>query len=60
MGRLRYVIDLGMDDQPVWLTTRNRLLCVPYALELNDSTTIVGRRRRDGLRPMIIDQLTDA
>jgi len=36
-----YLLDLRLDDQPVWLDTRaGRLLSIPYALELNDSSTI--------------------
>ena len=57
----RYVLDLGMDDQPVWLSTRSGpLLCVPYGLELNDSTTIIGRQAdaRD-FAQMIIDQFDE-
>lgn len=39
-----YLLDLRMDDQPTWLTTRSQpLLSVPYALELNDSTSMIGR-----------------
>jgi hypothetical protein len=40
----RYLLDLRMDDQPVWLSTAGApLLSIPYPLELNDSTTMVGR-----------------
>ena len=40
-----YVLGLRLDDQPVWLRTRTRpLLVVPYAVELNDSSTIIGRQ----------------
>jgi hypothetical protein len=40
----RYLLDLRMDDQPVWLSTGGApLLSIPYPLELNDSTTMVGR-----------------
>ncbi|MFK7880854.1 polysaccharide deacetylase family protein [Roseobacter sp.] len=39
-----YLLDLRLDDQPVWLETgAGRLLAIPYAAELNDSTTMVGR-----------------
>ena len=39
-----YLLDLRMDDQPVWLKTNsNSLLAIPYALELNDSSTLIGR-----------------
>lgn len=41
----RYLMDLRLDDQPVWLSTRSGpLLSLPYALELNDSTTLIGRQ----------------
>lgn len=41
----RYLLDLRMDDRPIWLQTSSApLLSIPYALELNDSTTIVERR----------------
>lgn len=41
----RYLLDLRLDDQPVWLETgAGRLLSIPYATELNDSTTMVGRQ----------------
>jgi peptidoglycan/xylan/chitin deacetylase (PgdA/CDA1 family) len=40
-----YVLDWCADDQPIWLKTRQgRLLAVPYPQELNDSSTIIGRR----------------
>lgn len=40
----RYLLDLRFDDRPVPLTTRSEpLLAIPYALELNDSTSIIGR-----------------
>ena len=57
----RYVLDLGMDDQPVWLNTAvGRLLCIPYALELNDSSTIIGRQASaTDLAQMIIDQFDE-
>jgi peptidoglycan/xylan/chitin deacetylase (PgdA/CDA1 family) len=41
----RYVLDWCADDQPIWLKTRKgRILAVPYPQELNDSSTIIGRR----------------
>ena len=41
----RYLLDLRLDDQPVWLETgKGRLLAIPYAAELNDSTTMIGRQ----------------
>ena len=40
-----YLLDWCMDDQPVWMTTRNgRILSVPYPQELNDSNAIACRR----------------
>lgn len=57
----RYVLDLRLDDQPVWLNTRSApLLAIPYALELNDSTSMVGRHV--GAREfadMIIDEFDE-
>ncbi|MFK7762959.1 MAG: polysaccharide deacetylase [Roseobacter sp.] len=41
----RYVLDFRLDDQPVWLSTAaGRILAIPYATELNDSTSMVGRQ----------------
>ncbi|SIT01636.1 hypothetical protein SAMN05421759_11043 [Roseivivax lentus] len=41
----RYLLDLRLDDQPVWLDTgAGRILAIPYAAELNDSTTMIGRQ----------------
>jgi peptidoglycan/xylan/chitin deacetylase (PgdA/CDA1 family) len=57
----RYVADLRMDDQPVWLTTQTgKLLAMPYALELNDSSTMIGRQAtaRD-FAEMIIDEFDE-
>jgi peptidoglycan/xylan/chitin deacetylase (PgdA/CDA1 family) len=56
-----YIIDFRMDEQPVWLNTRSaRLLSIPYALELNDSATIIGRNTtaRD-FADMIIDEFDE-
>lgn len=40
----RYLLDIRPDDQPVALKTRSgTLLAIPYSLELNDSTSIIGR-----------------
>jgi peptidoglycan/xylan/chitin deacetylase (PgdA/CDA1 family) len=40
----RYVLDFRLDDQPVWLRAGDdRILAIPYAAELNDSTTGIGR-----------------
>ncbi|WP_242500667.1 polysaccharide deacetylase [Tropicimonas sp. IMCC6043] len=41
----RYLLDLRLDDQPVWLRTgTGRMLAIPYAAELNDSTSMIGRQ----------------
>ncbi len=41
----RYLLDLRLDDQPVWLNNGAApLLAIPYAAELNDSTTMIGRQ----------------
>jgi allantoinase len=38
----RYILDWPMDDQPVWMRTRNgRLLSLPYPQEVNDIPMIV-------------------
>ncbi|OSP54707.1 polysaccharide deacetylase family protein [Pseudoruegeria sp. SK021] len=57
----RYLLDLRLDDQPVWLTTETGpLLALPYALELNDSTTIIGRQTTaDAFSKMIIDEFDE-
>ena len=40
----QYLLDLRLDDQPVWLSTESGpLLTIPYAAELNDSSTMIGR-----------------
>jgi peptidoglycan/xylan/chitin deacetylase (PgdA/CDA1 family) len=56
-----YVLDLRLDDQPVWLKTRSKpLLALPYALELNDSSTIIGRQASASeFADMIIDEFDE-
>jgi len=56
-----YVLDWCMDDQPVWLKTRDRpLLSMPYSQELNDSSTIIGRQASaTDFAAMIIDQFDE-
>lgn len=56
-----YVMDLGLDDQPVWLTVREgQILAMPYALELNDSSSIIGRKvSATEFATMIIDQFDE-
>lgn len=57
----RYLLDWCMDDQPVWLRTRaGRILSVPYPQELNDSSTIIGRRvDTHDFATMLIDQFDE-
>ena len=57
----RYLLDLRLDDQPVWLRTdRGPLLSLPYALELNDSSTMIVRQvtARD-FADMIVDEFDE-
>ncbi len=56
-----YLLDWCMDDQPVWLETRDRpLLSVPYSQEINDSSTIIGRQASaTDFAQMIIDQFDE-
>jgi peptidoglycan/xylan/chitin deacetylase (PgdA/CDA1 family) len=56
-----YLLDLRLDDQPVWLTTEaGPLLTIPYATELNDSSTMIGRSvsPRD-FADMIVDEFAE-
>jgi allantoinase len=41
-----YLLDWCMDDQPVWMKTRNggRILSIPYPQEINDIPSIVARK----------------
>lgn len=57
----RYVMDLRMDDQPIWLNTiGSPLLAMPYALELNDSTSMIGRHvGATEFADMIIDEFDE-
>jgi hypothetical protein len=44
----QYVMDWPMDDQPIWLRTKNGpLLSIPYPIELNDSQVVI-HRKQDG------------
>jgi peptidoglycan/xylan/chitin deacetylase (PgdA/CDA1 family) len=56
-----YVLDWCMDDQPIWMKTREgRLLSVPYPQELNDSNAIVARRHSAAdFADMIVDQFDE-
>jgi peptidoglycan/xylan/chitin deacetylase (PgdA/CDA1 family) len=57
----RYVLDLRMDDQPVWLSTNGApLLAIPYPLELNDSTSMVGRNASTSeFTDMVVDEFDE-
>jgi peptidoglycan/xylan/chitin deacetylase (PgdA/CDA1 family) len=57
----RYVMDLRADDQPFSLQTRgSSLLAMPYSLELNDSTSMVGRAVSPAdFADMIIDEFEE-
>lgn len=56
-----YVADFRLDDQPVRFNTESgTLLAMPYGLELNDSTTIIGRQTSArGFAAMIIDEFDE-
>lgn len=57
----RYLLDLRLDDRPVWLAAgEDRLLALPYALELNDSSTVVGRyASASDFAQMIVDEFDE-
>jgi allantoinase len=57
----RYVMDWPLDDQPVWLATRaGPLLTVPYPVELNDMSSLIGRRHTAReFEAMMIDQFDE-
>ena len=57
----RYLLDLRADDRPLWLdSAQGPLLSIPYALELNDSTTVIGRHvSAADFAAMIVDELED-
>lgn len=54
----RYLLDWAMDDQPVWMATRDggRILSVPYPQELNDIPALVAR---DGEAAGFCDSIVD-
>lgn len=56
-----YTLNWCMDDQPVWMRTRNgRLLSIPYPQEVNDIPSIVARK--DGaaqFADMIVDNFDE-
>jgi peptidoglycan/xylan/chitin deacetylase (PgdA/CDA1 family) len=57
----RYVMDWTMDDQPVWLKTRNgRILSMPYPVEVNDNRALVWfRYSSQEFADMIVDQFDE-
>jgi allantoinase len=57
----KYLLDWACDDQPVWMrTAAGPLLSVPYPQELNDSSTIIGRRlAMSDFADMIVDQFDE-
>jgi peptidoglycan/xylan/chitin deacetylase (PgdA/CDA1 family) len=57
----RYLLDLRFDDRPAWLRTAGApLLAIPYALELNDSTSMIGRGVPAGdFADMIVDEFDE-
>jgi allantoinase len=57
----RYVMDWPLDDQPIWMTTRaGPLLTVPYPVELNDMSSLIGRRHTAReFEAMMIDQFDE-
>jgi peptidoglycan/xylan/chitin deacetylase (PgdA/CDA1 family) len=57
----RYLLDLRLDDQPVWLTTEaGPLLSIPYNAEINDSSTMIGRQASaHEFADMIVDEFAE-
>ena len=57
----RYVMDWPLDDQPIWMTTRaGPILTVPYPVELNDMSSLIGRRHSgQEFEAMMIDQFDE-
>jgi peptidoglycan/xylan/chitin deacetylase (PgdA/CDA1 family) len=57
----RYLLDLRLDDQPVWLSTKSGpLLSIPYNVEINDSSTMIGRQASaHEFADMIVDEFTE-
>lgn len=57
----RYLMDLRLDDRPVWLNTSGApLLAMPYSLELNDSTSMIVRHvGATEFADMIIDEFDE-
>jgi len=57
----RYLLDLRLDDRPVPIATpAGELLALPYALELNDSTTMIGRgASASEFADMVVDEFDE-
>jgi peptidoglycan/xylan/chitin deacetylase (PgdA/CDA1 family) len=57
----RYLLDLRLDDQPVWLSSASGpVLSIPYALELNDSSSMIGRQvGASDFADMIVDEFEE-
>ena len=57
----RYLLDLRLDDQPVWLTTASGpLLAIPYNAEINDSSTMIEKQSAAGVfESMITDEFIE-
>ena len=57
----RYLLDLRIDDQPVWLhTAAGPLLAIPYNAEINDSSTMIGKDVPAGVfAEMITDEFAE-
>lgn len=57
----KYLLDFRLDDQPVWLATdAGPILSIPYAAELNDSTTMIGRGAgAEDFAGMIVDEFKE-
>ena len=56
-----YLLDWCMDDQPVWMRTRQgRILAVPYPQEVNDIPSMVARKDgADYFADMIVDNFEE-
>jgi peptidoglycan/xylan/chitin deacetylase (PgdA/CDA1 family) len=57
----RYLLGLRFDDQPVWLDTgHGPLLAIPYSVEINDSSAMIGRNvSAKEFADRILDEFTD-
>lgn len=57
----RYTLDWPADDQPFWMSTRaGPILSVPYTIEINDGTAMIGRQESAlSFERMMIDQFEE-